>query len=176
MKSAWEVTPYYIRCFEKRPFFVRGKKPAELAEFARVTARQWQMYQTHLKLENPILIGLRYLKAFEQESVTSYAKAAQILGVSRIRVYQLTSLVTKLPSEITEFLLACEDPAVLRFFTERRLRPLTMIKDKETQMAQFARLLAEAKEDASDADEALGQWGVCPNPRISTGACAYIGR
>jgi hypothetical protein len=145
VKSVWEVTPYYTRCFEKRPFFVRGKKPAELAAFARVTARQWQMYQTHLKRENPILIGLRYLKAFEQESVTSYAKAAQVLGVSRIRVYQLTSLVTKLPAEITDFLLACEEPTVLRFFTERRLRPLTKIADREQQKARFAGLLGEAK-------------------------------
>ena len=38
------------------------------------------------------------------------------------------------------------DPAVLRFFTERRLRPLTMIPDGEAQMAQFAELLADARE------------------------------
>ena len=83
------------------------------------------MYQNHLNRENPILMGLRYLKVFEQKSVTSYAKAAQILSVSRIRVYQLTSLVTRLPSEITDFLLKNDDPAVLRHFTERRLLPLT---------------------------------------------------
>ncbi len=34
--------------------------------------------------------------------------------------------------------MACEDPAVLRFFTERRPRPLTMISDGEMQMAQFS--------------------------------------
>jgi hypothetical protein len=118
-----------------------------LAEFARVTARQWQTYQTHLKRENPILIGLRYLMAFEQESVTSYAKAAQVLGVSRIRVYQLTSLVTKLPPRIKDFLASTKDPALLRFFTERRLRPLTMISDEETQVALFAQFLAEARGD-----------------------------
>jgi hypothetical protein len=157
VKSAWEVTPYYTRCFEKRTFFVCGKKPAELAEFARITARQWQTYRTHLKRENPILIGLRYLKAFEQESVTSYAKAAQVLGVSRIRVYQLTSLVTKLSPQIKDILAGTEDPVLLRFFTERRLRPLTMLSDAEVQMAQFGELLAEAKEGTPDPDEILGQ-------------------
>lgn len=133
--------PYYTRCFDKGKLFVRGTKPKELAEIARITARQWQMYQNHLKRENPILIGLRYLKVFEQESVNSYAKAAQVLGVSRIRVYQLTSLVTKLPTEITDYLLQnANDLAIMRHFTERRLRPLTSLPDKKAQLHAFERL------------------------------------
>jgi len=102
------------------------------------------MYQNHLNRENPILTGLRYLKVFEQESVTSYAKAAQVLGVSRIRVYQLTSLVAKLPSEIADFLLRNDDPAILRHFTERRLRPLTTLPSREAQLAQFRRMIETA--------------------------------
>lgn len=142
-KSAWEVTPYYTRCFDKGKLFIRGRKPRELAEIAKITERQWGMYQNHLSRQNPILIGLRYLKVFEQESITSYAKAAQVLGVSRIRVYQLTSLVTKLPPEITEFLLMnADDPDVLRTFTERRLRPLTALPTKKSQMRQFTQMLA----------------------------------
>ena len=39
VKSAWEVTPYYTRLFDKRPLFVRGEKPTELAEIAKITAR-----------------------------------------------------------------------------------------------------------------------------------------
>jgi hypothetical protein len=54
-------------------------------------------------------------------------------------------LVTKLPPRIKDFLAGTEDPVLLRFFTERRLRPLTMIPDGEAQMAQFDALLAEAK-------------------------------
>jgi hypothetical protein len=54
-------------------------------------------------------------------------------------------LVTKLQPQIKDFLAGTEDPVLLRFFTERRLRPLTMIPDGETQMAQFDALLAEAK-------------------------------
>ena len=73
----------------------------------------------------------------------------QFLGVSRERVYQLTSLVTNLPPEIRDFLAGAQDPAVLRFLAERRLRPLTMIPDGETQMAQFAELLATVRGGAS---------------------------
>jgi len=46
-------------------------------------------------------------------------------------------------------------PDLLRFFTERRLRPLTMVPDAEAQMAQFAELLAEAKDGVSDSYEIL---------------------
>ena len=83
--------------------------------------------------------------------------------------YQLTALVTKLPPRIKDFLASNEDPAVLRFFTERRLRPLTMIPDGEAQMAQFAQLLAAAKDGTTDADEILGQW------ESASGAAAMAG-
>ena len=109
----------------------------ELAAIAKITARQWHQYQNGRSRENPILKGLQYLAGFEDESVRTYAQAAEILGVSRERVYQLTALVTKLPPQIKDFLSGTEDPAVLRFFTERRLRPLTMISDGEVQIADF---------------------------------------
>ena len=145
VKSAWEVTPYYTRAYEKGCLFVRGDKPRELAAIAKITARQWHQFQNGRHRENPILKGLQCLKVFEDESVRTYAQAAEILGVSRERVYQLTSLVTKLPPQIKDFLAGTEDPVLLRFFTERRLRPLTMIPDGEAQMAQFDALLAESK-------------------------------
>ena len=146
VKSAWEVTPYYTRAYEKGCLFVRGDKPKELAAIAKITARQWHRYKNGRHRDNPILKGLQCLKVFEDESVRTYAQAAEILGVSRERVYQLTALVTKLPPQIKDFLIGTEDPAVLRFFTERRLRPLTMIPDGEKQMAQFAELLTSAKD------------------------------
>lgn len=145
MKAAWEVTPYYTRAYEKGCLFVRGNKPKELAAIAKITARQWHRYQNGQKRENPILKGLRWLRVFEDESVRTYAQAAEIIGVSRERVYQLTSLVAKLPPQIKDFLAGTDDPALLRFFTERRLRPLTMLPDQEAQIAEFARILAGAR-------------------------------
>jgi hypothetical protein len=118
-----------------------------LADIAKITGRQWRRYENGLHRENPILKGLQCLRVFENESVRTYAQAAEILGISRERVYQLTSLVTKLPPEIKDFLVSAEDPAVLRYFTERRLRPLTMLPDGDTQMTQFKQLLAEAQKD-----------------------------
>lgn len=74
--------------------------------------------------------------------MSTYAQAAEILGVSRQRVCQLVSLVTKLPEEIKEFLARNDDPAVTRFFTERRLRPLTQMVEHDDQVTCFRDLLA----------------------------------
>lgn len=126
-----------------------------MAEIAKITARQWNRYQNGRQRINPILKGLQYLKVFEDESVRTYAQAAEVLGVSRERVYQLTSLVTRLSPQIKDFLADTEDPAVLRFFTERRLRPLTMIPDTEAQAALFAKLLAEARGTSDGEDLAV---------------------
>ena len=53
VKSAWEVTPYYTRAYEKGCLFVRGDKPQELASIAKITARQWHQYQNGRHRENP---------------------------------------------------------------------------------------------------------------------------
>jgi hypothetical protein len=131
-----------IRAERGVPGIVAG---TEFAAIAKITARQWNRYQNGRQRENPILKGLQYLRVFEDESVRTYAQAAEIPGVSRERVYQLTSLVTKLPPRIKDFLAATEDAAVLRLFTERRLRPLTMISDGDAQLDRFKCLLANAQ-------------------------------
>ncbi|MFA7463023.1 MAG: hypothetical protein WCY59_07770 [Anaerovoracaceae bacterium] len=147
-KTAWEITPYYTRCYSKHRVFMRGPKPAELADIARITARQWRQYETRLKLSNPVLTGLRFLQVFENKSVRTYAQAAEILGVSRERVYQMTALVTKLPAEIRDFLAGANDHAVLQHFTERRLRPLTIMPTDEEKIERFREMLAEVEYSA----------------------------
>ena len=92
---------------------------------------------------------LRTIRVFEQESVNTYAQAAEIRGLSRQRVYQLTSLVIKLTGEVKDLLVANDDPAILRYFTERRLRPLTKLADEETQRAESANMLDRARGQAA---------------------------
>lgn len=147
-KSVWEITPYYTSAYSRGCLFVRGEKPRELAHISKISSRKWQQYQNDLGRENPILTGLRFLRVFEQESVRSYAQAAEILDVSRQRVYQLVSLVTKLPDQIKNCLISNEDPVVGRYFTERRLRPLTALGTAEEKVARFDRMLEVARKEA----------------------------
>ena len=114
-----------------------------MAHLARVTTRQWRRYVKRQDWENPIAKGLRFLQVFEQPAVTTYADAASILGVSRQRVYQLASLVRKLPSEVTRALLDTEDPAIQGYFTERRLRSLTALGTDDEKVARFTALLEQ---------------------------------
>ena len=46
---------------------------------------------------------------------------------------------------------------MLRFFSERRLCPLTIIPYGEAEMAQLAELLAAAKDGTSSAEDTLSQ-------------------
>ena len=47
----------------------------------------------------------------------------------------------KLPEEIQRFLLGLNDQRAIRFFSERRIRPLLMTQDATRQMAEFNRML-----------------------------------
>ena len=153
-KTLCELTPYYTRAYSKGCLFIRGKKPKELARIAKISARRWRQHQNDEARENPILKGQRYLRVFEQESIKTYAQAAEKIGVSRQRVYQFVSLVTGLPQEIQDFLITNEDPALLALFTERRLRPLTTMATEDDKIECFQRMLVEATHGAGSANEA----------------------
>jgi len=114
-----------------------------LAHLARINSRQWRQYESDCNRENAIVTGMRYLRVFDRESVTTYAQAAELLGVSRQRVYQFVSLVTKLPAEVHDVLLSNEDRALARHFTERRLRPLARLDSNEDELAAFEAMLGE---------------------------------
>jgi len=61
-----------------------------------------------------------------------------------VRVFQLASLVTKLPKEITDYLVQNNDnPVIRRHFTERRLRPLVSLPTQDDQITQFKEMLTE---------------------------------
>jgi hypothetical protein len=74
-------------------------------------------------------------------TINSRADLARELGVSRARVTQVLSLLDLAP-EIREALLALDDHQAIRFFSERRLRPLLRLADPQRQVRQFRRLLA----------------------------------
>ncbi len=59
-----------------------------------------------------------------------------------IRQSQATQIMNllKLAPEIQEYLKNLNDASLLRFFNEKRLRPITCIKDKQTQLEKFEEL------------------------------------
>lgn len=148
MQNGLGTHPLLHKDLQQGPLFICGDKPKELAKIAKITARQWQHYQTINHRDNPILKALQWLRLFENESVRTYAQAAEIVGVCRGRVFQLVSLVTRLPKEITDFLAANKDPVIRAHFSERRLRPLTLMESDEQKIKRFRAMLAEVANDA----------------------------
>ena len=92
---------------------------------------------------SPLQEARRYVRILENDpSVTTRADLAREMGVSRARVTQITNLL-RLNSEVQEKLLKLEDQGAIRFFSERRLRPLIQIEDPRRQLREFERMLAQ---------------------------------
>ncbi|MCK4916470.1 MAG: hypothetical protein KAS89_09865, partial [Candidatus Eisenbacteria sp.] len=73
---------------------------------------------------SPLQEARRYVRILENDpSVKTRADLAREMGVSRVRITQIMNLL-RLDSEIQEQLLGLEDQRAIRFFSERRLRPL----------------------------------------------------
>lgn len=71
--------------------------------------------------------------------IDSQADIARELGVTRARVSQIMGLL-KLAPQIQKELLALQDQAAIRFFSERRLRPLLAIKGQRKQVVEFRKM------------------------------------
>jgi hypothetical protein len=85
------------------------------------------------------LQALRFQNLLSSKEVESKKELARKLGLSRVRMTQIMNLL-KLNPEIIQEIHSFE-PAAFNFLTERRLRPLTYIKNKNRQMAIFRKML-----------------------------------
>ena len=74
---------------------------------------------------------------------------AEHFGVSRAMVTYHLALLTRLPACFVEWLRACDDLLILSHFSERRLRPVTRIKDQAKQLALLDRMVKDAQATAA---------------------------
>jgi hypothetical protein len=79
-------------------------------------------------------------------SCQTLAQVAEQFGVSRAMVSYHLALVTRLPSSFVTWLRAIDDPAILRYFLERRLRPVTKFTDPVQQSAVLDLMMREARQ------------------------------
>ncbi len=49
----------------------------------------------------------------------------------------MIALYKRLPPEITEYLINTDEPEILKHFTERKLRPLTLLASNEDKIKKF---------------------------------------
>ncbi len=112
-----------------------GKPPIPLKKDERITKAMLKEHKKPKK-QNPIIEAMKYQEYLESPYIDTYSQVAQYFGVSRARVCQMLNLL-KLDNDIKQYLLSIKDNKLLNFFTERRLRPLPKIKNKNEQKQFF---------------------------------------
>ena len=71
--------------------------------------------------------------------VNTQAALARKLGISKARLTQIMNLL-KLAPEIKSYIKALDDPKLLHFFNERRLRSIVRIQDAKIQIIEFNKI------------------------------------
>ncbi len=93
----------------------RGYKPGCLPQNKTLSKRKLRSFQFKQEKQNPIIEVKRFKKFTEDHPSMPYWYICEMFGMSKARLSQLISLVTKLPSEITDFIEKQTDPDFLFF-------------------------------------------------------------
>ncbi len=91
---------------------------------------------------NPVLEGLRYLKLYHSGHYPTYETIAKKHDVTRARICQMIALAKKLPSEISDLFIDSKNSDKLRHITERKLRPITLMKSDDEKIAAFEKMIS----------------------------------
>ena len=89
---------------------------------------------------NPIKLGFQFVQYLKDHPDSTYDELAGMSGVSKARICQLVFLHNRLPAPITDYLMNNDEPEVLKYFTERKLRPLTLLTSDDDKLRKFDKL------------------------------------
>jgi hypothetical protein len=92
--------------------------------------------------QNPIRVARRY-ERFLQTNGGVYADAAAAFGVSKATICYYISLIRRLPKDFVSWLEGQDDPLVLGYFRECRLRRITRLESEQVKREELARLVTE---------------------------------
>ncbi len=95
-----------------------------------------------IRRPSPLEEALKYAEVFKELTIVSKTQVAMRFGVSRARVCQMLNLL-ELDDNIKNYLLSIKDAKEHNYFTERKIRPIAMIKDKEEQIRKFRELFSD---------------------------------
>jgi len=74
---------------------------------------------------------------FKENPMSTYNDLSKKFFISKARVCQMVALYNRLPARITDYLMNTDEPEVLKHFTERRLRPLTLLASDDDKIRKF---------------------------------------
>lgn len=88
-------------------------------------------------MTNPVRTGFEFVEYLNKNPVATYDDLSVDAGITKARVCQMIALRKRLPPEITDYLINTDEPEILKHFTERRLRPLTLLESDEDKIKKF---------------------------------------
>jgi hypothetical protein len=140
-KSVSELICCYFRYNNKQKLLVKGEKSSIFASNRAITKRDWEhSLRPQKECTNPITVGFQLSQYLKDHPGSAYDDLSKIYGVCKARVCQMVALYNRLPSRITEYLMNTDEPEILKYFTERRLRPLTLLACDEDKLRKFDKM------------------------------------
>ena len=136
-KTVTELITCYYRYKKKNRILCKGQKPDFIPANKIFTQKEWRSHINQSKRKNPILEGYKYLEYLENNSISTYRDVARKFNISKARVSQMIALVKKLPQEIIDYFTNKDEKPDLCYFTERKLRPLTLMESDEVKIKRF---------------------------------------
>jgi hypothetical protein len=88
-------------------------------------------------LKNPVRTGFEFVEYLSKNPNANYDDLSVDAGITKARGCQMIALCKRLPPEITNYLINTYEPEILKHFTERKLRPLTLLVSDEDKIKKF---------------------------------------
>ncbi|MBU4000547.1 recombinase family protein [Patescibacteria group bacterium] len=143
VKTITELIACHYRYNNKKKILCEGEKPDFMPANKIFTQKQWLSHFNQSKKKNPILEAYTYIGYLESHPNLTYQDVAEKFNISKARVSQIIALVKKLPQEIIDCFLNKEEHLNLNYFTERKLRPLTLLKSDQAKIEGFREMKSE---------------------------------
>jgi hypothetical protein len=115
----------------------KSEKPAQVASNRAITKRIGNIPCALRRYPNPIKIGFQFVQYLKDHPDLTYNDLSAMSGVSKARVCQMVALYNRLPARITDYLMNTDEPEILKHFTERRPRPLTLLASDQDKIIKF---------------------------------------
>ena len=137
-KSCTEVIFCYYIYNDKKKVLRKGQKPAYFPVDKAISQKDWKKsFHQQQEPAKAVLTGFRFVEYLKDNPEATYDDLAADAGITKARVCQMVALCKRLPTEITEFLMNTKEPEILKYFSERRLRPLTQLVSDEDKITKF---------------------------------------
>ena len=137
-KSVSEIIPCYYKYNHKKQALLKGQKSANFPANKAITQKDWKRsIRQKRKLKNPVRTGFEFVAYLDKNPNATYDDLSVEAGITKARVCQMIALYKRLPAEITDFLMNVDESKILKHFTERKLRPLTLLASDEDKIKKF---------------------------------------